>query len=218
MIEKIIDPNKLIKLYKSGYFPMAENALSEEIHFYKPKKRFVIPIKDFHIPKRLFLDFKKTKFNFRINNMFSTVIDNCSKMTDKRRETWINPIIRNTYINLHILGYAKSIECYDKNKIIGGLYGIHIGKCFFGESMFSEKKNISKFCLLVLISILIKYKFNLLDSQFYNSHLLQFGAHEITNRNYELKLKNNISKLSKFPNSICFQESLSILQSLSHKS
>ena len=197
---------------------MAENAYSDEISFYKPKKRFIIPIKSFHIPKRLFLDFKKTNFNFKINSNFIQVIDNCSEINKKRKETWINPIIKNTYIHLNEIGYAKSIECYNEDKIIGGLYGVHIGKCFFGESMFSSQNNTSKFCLLFLISILINYKFTLLDSQFFNSHLLQFGAHEITNKNYELKLKNGILSSSNFPKSFSFQKSLSILQPLSHKS
>ena len=89
---------------------------------------------------------------------------------------------------------------------------------FFGESMFSYQKNTSKFCLLFLISILIDYKFTLLDSQFFNPHLLQFGAHEITNTNYEIKLMNGLLGFSNIPESFSFQKSLSILQSLSHKS
>ena len=197
---------------------MAENAYSEEINFYKPKIRFIIPIKKFHIPKKLFSNFKKTSFNFKINTNFKEVIDNCKKINKKRKDTWINSIIRNTYINLNKIGYAKSIECYDENILIGGLYGIHIGKCFFGESMFSLKDNTSKFCLLFLVSLLIYHKFRLLDSQFFNPHLLQFGAYEITNKKYELKLKKNINNYSDFPESFNFQKSLSILQSLIHKS
>jgi len=215
---KTINTEKIIQLYKQGYFPMAENAYSEEINFYKPKIRFIIPIKKFHIPKKLFSNFKKTSFNFKINTNFKEVIDNCKKINKKRKDTWINSIIRNTYINLNKIGYAKSIECYDENILIGGLYGIHIGKCFFGESMFSLKDNTSKFCLLFLVSLLIYHKFRLLDSQFFNPHLLQFGAYEITNKKYELKLKKNINNYSDFPESFNFQKSLSILQSLIHKS
>ena len=215
---KIINSQKLIELYKQGYFPMAKNSYSEKISFYKPEKRFIIPINSFHIPKKLFSDFKKTSFNFKINHQFIKIIDNCSKINKKRKETWINPIIRNTYINLYKLGYAKSIECYDGCKIIGGLYGVHIGKCFFGESMFSLQNNTSKFCLLFLISLLKHNSFTLLDSQFFNRHLLQFGAYEITNKNYELKLQDGILGLSNFPESFNFQKSVSILQSLSHKS
>lgn len=215
---KIIDPEKIIQLYKQGYFPMAENAYSEEINFYKPKIRFIVPIKSFHIPKKLFSDFKKTTFNFKINTNFKEVIEGCKKIKKKRKDTWINPIIKNSYINLNKKGYAKSIECYEENILIGGLYGIHIGRCFFGESMFSLKNNTSKFCLLFLVSILIHYKFTLLDSQFFNPHLLQFGAYEITNKDYELKLKKSINFYSDFPELFSFQKSLSILQSLIHKS
>lgn len=197
---------------------MAENAFSEDINFYKPKIRYIIPINTFHIPRKLFSKYKKTDLNFKINTRFTEVIDSCSRINDKRKETWINPIIRNSYVNLNKLGYAKSIECFEKNKLIGGLYGVHIGKCFFGESMFSSKNNTSKFCLLFLISILKSYKFTLLDSQFFNAHLLQFGAYEITNENYESKLNNEILAFSNFPKSLNFQKSVSILQPLSHKS
>ena len=96
----ILNPQKTIDLYKQGYFPMAENANSDKINFYKPTKRFVIPIKSFHVPKKLFRYYKKTDFNFKINSNFTGVIDSCSKITNKRKETWINSIIRNTYINL----------------------------------------------------------------------------------------------------------------------
>ena len=217
MIKKI-DFIKLIGLYKQGYFPMADSAVSEDVAFYKPKKRFIIPIKNFHIPKKLFSEFKKTNFNFLINNNFSKVIDNCSKINEKRKDTWINSIIKNSYIDLKKNGFAVSIECYDNEKIIGGLYGVNIGKCFFGESMFSTQSNSSKFCLLYLISILIYSKFTLLDSQFFNPHLLQFGAYEIVNEEYETMLKEGIKGNHSFPKIFGYQESLSILQSLSHKS
>ena len=183
---------------------MAESSVSEDIDFYKPRIRFIIPIKSFHIPKKLFSEFKKTNLNFKINTNFAEVINNCSEINKKRNETWINPIIIDSYINLNKLGYAKSIECFDQNELIGGLYGIHIGKCFFGESMFSSRKNTSKLCLLYLISILINNNFTLLDSQFFNHHLLQFGAYEITNKEYQLKLKEGIKKFNIFPNSFTY--------------
>ena len=102
--------------------------------------------------------------------------------------------------------------------MVGGLYGLHIGACFFGESMFSFAPNISKLCLLFLISILLKQKFTLLDSQFYNPHLLQFGAYEISNFDYQEKLKNGIKKKNIFLENYTNQESISTLHSISHKS
>ena len=197
---------------------MAENATSEDINFYKPEKRFIIPINSFHIPKKLFSEFKKEKYQFGINSDFSSVIENCAKIRKKDSETWINQIIIDTYTKLHKEGFAKSIECFYKKKLVGGLYGVHIGSCFFGESMFNFLSDTSKLCLLFLISILKYYNFHLLDSQFYNTHLIQFGAYEISDQKYQLQLTSGINKTCIFPKSFDFQKSISTLQSLSHKS
>ena len=197
---------------------MAENATSEKINFFKPEKRFIIPINSFHIPKKLFSQFKKEKYQFNINSDFSSVIENCSNIRRKDSETWINQIIIDTYTKLYKEGFAKSIECFYKKKLVGGLYGIHIGSCFFGESMFSFLSDTSKHCLLFLISILKYHKFHLLDSQFYNTHLIQFGAYEISDQKYQLQLTSGINKTCIFPKSFDFQKSISTLQSLSHKS
>ena len=155
---------------------------------------------------------------YQINSDFESVISNCAKNRKKDKGSWINNCIKNTYINMHKLGHAHSIECWDENKLIGGLYGIHINGCFFGESMFSKTTNASKHCLLFLISILIKYDYQLLDSQFYNPHLVQFGAYEILDEEYQNKLKNALEKKSIFPNKITYLESKSILQSLTQTS
>jgi leucyl/phenylalanyl-tRNA--protein transferase len=113
---------------------------------------------------------------------------------------------------------AHSVECYKQNKLVGGLYGVHIGGCFFGESMFCDLTNTSKFCLLYLIAILKKNMFSILDSQFYNDHLIQFGAFEISNQDYLVKLKVSINYNSNFTFIEDFQEVLSLLQLSSHKS
>jgi leucyl/phenylalanyl-tRNA--protein transferase len=197
---------------------MAENATSHEINFFKPKKRFIIPIDNFHIPKKLFNEFKKKKYTYSINKNFSSVVNQCAKPRIKDSETWINKIIQETYNQLFINGFAKSIECFYENKLIAGLYGVHIGSCFFGESMFSNISNTSKFCLLLLISILKENNFKLLDSQFYNPHLLQFGAFEILDDEYQLILKKEINKKSNFPNYFDIQKSISVLQSISQRS
>ena len=198
---------------------MAENKEREAINFYKPKKRFIIPIDKFHIPKKLFLEFKKNKFKFLINSQFANVIEQCSLPREKDgEETWINNIIKETYIKLNSEGIAKSIECYYENKLVAGLYGLLIGACFFGESMFNNKKNTSKLCLLVLISILKENNFELLDSQFYNKHLIQFGAFEITDKSYDDILKKNINKHRIFPDFYNYENSLETLQSISQRS
>ena len=161
---------------------------------------------------------KKKNYKFKINNNFEQVIILCQQVKRKDYDSWINDIIINTYTKLNKLNNCHSIECYENNKLVGGLYGVHIASCFFGESMFSLKTNTSKMCLLYLIAILKKNKFHLLDSQFYNQHLLQFGAYEISNKKYETILKNSLTKNSEFKDLNNFQEVLSILQSTSHKS
>ena len=197
---------------------MADNADSEVINLYQPKKRFIIPINNFHVPKKLFKLFKRNTYTFKINNNFENVIAKCQLANRKDNGTWINRIILDSYLNLHYEKMAHSIECYDQNKLIGGLYGVHIGGCFFGESMFSELSNTSKFCLLYLIAILKKNSFSILDSQFYNEHLIQFGAFEIKNKIYLEKLKVSIDKDRTFTFIESFQEVLSLLQPSNHKS
>ena len=117
---------------------------------------------------------------------------------------------------LNKVGIAHSVECWHENKILGGLYGVQINSCFFGESMFSLKPNTSKLCLLYLIAILIQNKFSLLDSQFYNPHLTQFGAFEIPNRNYITLLKKGLKNKADFKDLKNFQEASSTIQSINH--
>ena len=217
-MKKYINLKKLIEYYEKGFFPMADNSHDKKLSFYQPLKRFIIPIKDFHIPKRLFNIFKKNNYEFRINNNFKEVIKLCQTVKRRDRDTWINDIIINTYIKLHTINKCHSVECYEKNKIVGGLYGVHLGSCFFGESMFSLKNNTSKMCLLYLIAILKKNNFQLLDSQFYNPHLIQFGALEINNEEYDSILKKGLKNQADFKELFNFQEILSTLQSTSHKS
>ncbi|PPR45579.1 MAG: Leucyl/phenylalanyl-tRNA--protein transferase [Alphaproteobacteria bacterium MarineAlpha5_Bin6] len=211
---QVLDPEKLINLYCKGYFPMADSATSSKIKFYKPNNRFIIPIKEFHVPKRLLIDYKKKGYEYKIDAEFKNVIFQCSLPRKNHEDTWINNTIINSYINLHKLDIAHSIECWSKKKLIGGLYGVHLGKCFFGESMFSTISNASKFCLLYLIAILIKNNFLLLDSQFYNKHLTQFGAYEISDKEYQKKLNVSLQNRAEFNNKISYEESIEILQSL----
>ncbi len=197
---------------------MADSKYSQEIKFYKPKLRFIIPISNFHYPKKLFSEFKKNQYIFKIDQNFSKVIKSCKEIKRKDQDTWINEIILDTYIELHKTGKCHSVECYEEDKLIGGLYGLHLGSCFFGESMFSLKTNTSKFCLLYLLAILKKNKFSILDSQFFNPHLVQFGAYEIENKVYESKLKESLKIESYFKNIDSFQEVLSLLQSTNQRS
>ena len=197
---------------------MADSKSSEEIKFYKPKLRFIIPISEFHYPKKLFNEFKRGEYIFKVNYDFPKVIKLCKEIKRKDKDTWINDIILETFIELYKIGKSHSVECYENNKLIGGLYGLHLGSCFFGESMFSFKTNTSKFCLLYLLAILKKNNFLLLDSQFFNPHLVQFGAFEIENKLYEKQLKRSLEKNCNFEAIENFQEVLSILQSNNQRS
>ena len=197
---------------------MADSKYSDDIKFYKPKLRFIIPISNFHYPKKLYNEFKKTKYIFKIDHNFPNVIDLCKEIKRKDKNTWINDIILNTFIELHKIGKSHSVECYENKKLIGGLYGLHLGSCFFGESMFSLKTNTSKFCLLYLLAILKKNNFSILDSQFFNPHLVQFGAYEIETEIYENKLRESLEIESFFEDINNFQEVLSLLQSTNQRS
>ena len=157
----LINLRKLVGFYKKGFFPMADSSHSETITFFKPLKRFIIPINNFHIPKKLFSIFKKQKYEFKINTNFELVITLCQKIKRKNEDTWINDIIINTYTKLYKIKKSHCVECYENNNLVGGLYGVHLGSCFFGERMFSLQSNTSKLCLLYLIAILIKNKFSL---------------------------------------------------------
>ena len=164
------------------------------------------------------MNLKKKKYSFKIDQNFAKVIELCKEIKRKDKDTWINEIILDTYIELHKIGKCHSVECYEDDNLIGGLYGLHIGSCFFGESMFSLKTNTSKFCLLYLLAILKKNNFTILDSQFFNPHLVQFGAYEIETKIYENKLKKSLEIESFFQDVYDFQEVLSLLQSTSQRS
>ena len=217
-MKKNIEINTLIKFYKNAFFPMAESKYSKEVKFFKPKLRFIIPILNFHCPKKLYNSFKKNKYNFKINSNFSKVIDYCKNVQRKDKNTWINEIIVDTFKELNNIGKCHSIECYENEKLVAGLYGVHLGSCFFGESMFSLKTNTSKYCLLYLLAILKKNNFKLLDSQFFNPHLVQFGAYEVDTTIYEDMLKKSMISNTNFTDIKDFQEVLSLIQSSTQRS
>ena len=170
---------------------MGDHKDNDQIFWCNPITRAVIPISKLHISRSLKkLCFKKN-FEFSINNDFSTIISNCAN----REETWINKSIENIYNELHALEYAHSIEVWEEKKLIGGLYGVAIGKVFFAESMYSKNPNGSKIALIALMGILAFHKFSLLDVQFMTNHLKTMGAQEISRSLFlYLVKKSNASK------------------------
>ncbi len=187
---KIITSDQLIKAYKLGMFPMSESRTNKKIFFVDPELRAIIPIFNFHISKSLLRIIKKKPFKITMNEAFPDVIKSCA--TINRTETWINKEIEDLFISLHKNKYAHSVECWQKNKLIGGIYGLAIGGVFFAESMFSSVSNGSKIALLNLVARLWKTGFKILDVQFLNDHLLQFGAYEISKSEFQINLQKAI--------------------------
>ena len=188
----------VIEAYKKGLFPMAETANSKEIYWLEPKKRGVFFFDKIKVPKKLRKIAKKFPFKIVVDNNFEGVIENCSKITNLRKDTWINDTIKNIYFEMYKKGYAHSVECYLDNKLVGGLYGIVIGAVFFGESMFSSVTNASKFALFHLIERLIVGQFTFIDAQFINNHLIQFGAEEISCQFFKKILREGVNKKGNF--------------------
>ena len=193
-------PETLIKAYSLGVFPMADSADSREIKFYDPEARALIPLAwrqgarhEFHIPRRLARTVRRQPFAVTINRDFASVIDECAAIRDGRKDTWINRDIRQLYVALHRLGFAHSVEVWEGETLVGGLYGVALRAAFFGESMFSRRTDTSKIALVHLVARLRAGGFRLLDAQFTNDHLLQFGIHEISRDRFQARLADALA-------------------------
>ena len=173
-----------------GMFPMSESRTNKRFFFVDPEFRAVIPIFNFHISKTLLRLAKKRPFKITINKAFPDVIKSCA--TINRTETWINTEIESLFISLNKSRYAHSIECWQENHLVGGIYGLALGGVFFAESMFSRVPNGSKIALINLVARLWKTGFKILDVQFLNDHLLQFGAHEISKDDFKTNLQKAV--------------------------
>ena len=194
-----LSPELLLRAYAAGIFPMAETRNTEHVYWVAPKKRGILPIENFHVPRRLKRTIRNCQFKVTCNIAFDQVVALCAESTSLRADTWINPAIENTAIELHRLGHAHSIECWSNGSLIGGLYGISLGSAFFGESMFSRTNNASKIALVYLAARLKFGRFRLFDTQFMTDHLSQFGAKEILASEYLLQLKEALKYQAIFP-------------------
>lgn len=190
----IYAPETVMKAYSLGVFPMAQSRDDAEIHFYEPDMRGIIPLYPPKIPKRLLRQVKQGRFDIRYNTAFHEVITQCAAITPTRDDSWINQTIIELYVALHAMGFAHSVEVWDDNHLVGGLYGIKLGAAFFGESMFSRTSNASKIALTHLMARLHYGGFCLLDAQFGNDHLLQFGLVEIPRDHFQDELTKAKSK------------------------
>lgn len=186
---EMIPPDVLLGAYSEGVFPMAEEG---ELLWFSPTMRGLIPLDErFHIPRGLKKVLKKKPFELRMDTVFREVMDGCSD----REETWIDPVIKDSYVALHDLGCAHSVECWDEDGLQGGLYGVKLGNVFFGESMFSRKTDASKIALVYLVDWLREEGAELLDTQWMTDHLKQFGGYEVPREVYVRLLEEAVAPL-----------------------
>jgi leucyl/phenylalanyl-tRNA---protein transferase len=180
-----ITPELLLKAYAAGIFPMAESADDPSLHWVEPRQRGIMPLDGFIASRSLRKAVRKTTFTIRINTAFDEVMAACAAPAAGRENTWINARIRTMYRAIHRSGHAHSVETWDGERLVGGLYGVSLGGAFFGESMFRIATDASKIALVHLVARLKLSGFQLLDTQFITSHLLQFGAIEIPRERYK---------------------------------
>ena len=173
--------NYIMSGYRRGIFPMAESKSSKEIFWIKPEERGIIPIGKLHISRSLKKFIKAKTFHSTVNRCFAEVVERCAD----RKKSWINSELFDLYIELHKAGYAVSVEIWQNEDLIGGLFGITVGSCFCGESMFSTTTNGSKLALIVTMARLNYNKFRLFDTQFPTNHLKSMGGKTISQANYE---------------------------------
>jgi len=188
----MIPAELLLQGYRLGVFPMAMT--DGTIEWFSPDPRAILPLENFHVPHALRRLIRKQVFEIKIDSCFSEVIRACAK----RKDTWINREIIESYEALHELGYAHSVEAWRENRIAGGLYGVAIGGAFFGESMFHRVTDASKISLVALMERMRERKFALLDTQWLTPHLQQFGGIEISRSQYLRLLRRAVELPQKF--------------------
>jgi leucyl/phenylalanyl-tRNA--protein transferase len=192
----LLEPQRLLYAYSQGIFPMADE--DGTILWFDPDPRAIIPLEQFHVPRRLQRTVKQGVFDMHINRDFLQVIKACARPAPDRQSTWISDEIIDVYHTLHRLGYAHSVEAWQNGELAGGLYGVAINSFFAGESMFSFGRDASKVALVHLVQRLKERGFLLLDIQFLTSHLEQFGAIEISRHDYKLRLFEALSRSNHF--------------------
>jgi leucyl/phenylalanyl-tRNA--protein transferase len=185
-----ITPQVLLKAYACGIFPMAESAEDNALYWIEPERRGILPLDALHVPKRLARTIRSETFEVRVDSDFEGVITGCAEPKPGRRSTWINSRIRALYGELFDLGFCHTVEVWQAGRLVGGLYGVHLGGAFFGESMFSRVRDASKVALVYLVARLRHGGFSLLDTQFVTDHLVRFGAVEVSRETFQRLLED----------------------------
>jgi len=185
-----ITPKMIVWAYTQGFFPMARSRDSDDVGWYSADPRTVMPLDRFHVPRSLAKLVRRGSLRITRDLAFDQVIRQCALPRSRESQTWINDTIIDVYATLHESGIAHSVEAWEDEQLVGGLYGVALGGAFFGESMFSRRSNASKICLVHLVDHLRDRGFGLLDVQFTNPHLTQFGIEEITQEQYMAQLED----------------------------
>jgi leucyl/phenylalanyl-tRNA--protein transferase len=193
-----ITPELLLRAYACGAFPMADSADDPSLFWVEPQNRGIIPLRGFHVSSRLARTVKSDRFRVTVNLAFAQVIDGCAAPAQGREETWISGRIRRLYLGLHAIGHGHSVEAWDGDELVGGLYGVSLGGAFFGESMFHRARDASKVALVHLVARLLVGGFVLLDTQFITDHLRSFGAAEVPRRRYRGLLNSAVAGTADF--------------------
>jgi leucyl/phenylalanyl-tRNA--protein transferase len=183
-----LDLDMLLKAYAIGVFPMADARDAADVYWVEPKKRAILPLDGFHLSRSLARTLKSGKFETTADRAFHDVVKRCAEATENRPGTWINSQIEEAVLRLHQIGAAHSIETWHDGQLVGGLYGIRLGRAFFGESMFSRMTDASKVAMAHLVARLRAGGFELLDCQFQTPHLESLGAIEISKERYSVVL------------------------------
>jgi leucyl/phenylalanyl-tRNA--protein transferase len=186
---QVLSSELLLCAYASGLFPMANDRHDPTIHWIEPRRRGVLPLDGFHVPKSLRKLIRQKRFQIRTDCDFRQVITACAASRPERPRTWLNDELIELYCELHELGYTHSVESWLDGRLVGGLYGVSLGAAFFGESMFSHERDASKVALVSLVERLRAGNYRLLDTQFVTDHLRQFGATEVSRAAYRARLR-----------------------------
>ncbi|TXJ17338.1 MAG: leucyl/phenylalanyl-tRNA--protein transferase [Afipia sp.] len=188
-----ITPSVLLRAYACGIFPMSESADDPTIFWVEPEQRGIIPLDGFRVSSRLARTVRSDSFRVTVNTAFKQTIAGCAAPQPGRDDTWINGRIRDLYTSLHEIGHCHSVEVWHGDQLVGGLYGVSLGRAFFGESMFHTERDASKVALVHLVARLIAGGFVLLDTQFVTDHLRTFGAVEVPRRRYRAMLDEAVT-------------------------
>ena len=190
-----LTPELILGAYAAGIFPMAADAEDEDLQWYDPDPRGILPLQGFHLSRRLMRTVLSGRFEVSVDQDFPGVMKACAAPAPGREETWINGEIFRLFCALHDMGYAHSVECRQEGVLVGGLYGVALGGAFFGESMFSRATDASKVALVHLVARLRLGGFVVLDTQFGTDHLARFGGQEIPAADYKARLEQAVQMM-----------------------